>query len=125
MAGGGGCLGAGEELFLGSRGKRRQWRASAPRQNNWGGLGRGGVRRGGGWHDSARWSCLARAEKVEASRKGEGALVGEQSEGGRLGVSAARGIEGRPWAAARAGTRPGSFVTTTALRSTIEAGQGL
>ena len=34
----------------------------------------------------------------------------------------ARGIEGWPWAVARAGARPGSFVATVASRSGIEAG---
>ena len=39
-------------------------------------------------------------------------------------MSVARGIEGRPWAAARAGAWPGSFVATAASRRAIEAEQG-
>ena len=39
-------------------------------------------------------------------------------------MSVARGIEGRPWAAARAGAWLGSFGTTAASRRAIEAEQG-
>jgi len=39
-------------------------------------------------------------------------------------VSVARRIEGRPWAAARAGARPGLLVATAASRSAIDGKQG-
>ena len=72
--------------------------------------------RGRPWRTAASFGV--RAGSLGPLRRAKG------GEGGGVGVSVARGIEGRPWAAARAGARPGSFVTTTALRSTIEVGQG-
>jgi hypothetical protein len=63
-SGGGGCLGAGDELVPGSRGKWREWRARAPRRNKWGRSGQG--------RSEARWWLAGQCEVELLSSSREG-----------------------------------------------------
>ena len=110
-----GCSGRREGArvgFLGARGKSGGARVRLGANEGGESLGRGGTRGSGRSADGGELWC---------ARRGSGPFKTSQGRRGRrVGVSVARGIEGRPRSAARAGAWPGSFGATAASRRIAE-----